>query len=206
MGERERMIRAGGKVARERERKKRRKRVKRGEKKRQWEISWERYNEASKRSNWTILSLSLIPHDFFSLFFLSSSDCVAFSFCCLTQDLFKRPDFFFFFPSDLSSKLVCQTFRLFVELYYHSTTVYYSLAPFFTIIKRLVWGSIRTFTTNSQPVYTWTLPTAFPILELLRTGETDGTHKPRWQPLGYLSRKLRNKSILLQRLPYFFTA
>lgn len=23
-------------------------------------------------------------------------------------------------------------------------------------------------------------------------------HKPRWQPLGYLSRKLRNKSILLQ--------
>lgn len=35
-------------------------------------------------------------------------------------------------------------------------------------------------------------------VEVLRTGETDGTHKPRWQPLGYLSRKLRNKSILLQ--------
>lgn len=133
---------------------------------------------------------------FFSLFF--SSDCVAIFLFVVSQDLFKRSVvFFFFFPSDLSSKLVCQTFRLFVELYYHSTTVY-SLAPFFTIIKRLVWGSIRTFTTYSQPVYTWTLPTAFPILELLRTGETDMVHKPRWQPLGYLSRKLRNKSILLQ--------
>lgn len=29
-------------------------------------------------------------------------------------------------------------------------------------------------------------------------GRTDMVHKPRWQPLGYLSRKLRNKSILLQ--------
>lgn len=148
------------------------------------------YNEASKKIK---LNKSLLL--FFFLFFLLPI-VSPFPFSVFTSNLFTT-----IFNRTLQASSYCQTFRLFVELYYHSTTVY-SLAPFFTIIKRLVWGSIRTFTTYSQPVYTWTLPTAFPILE---QGERM-VHNPRcgsrWD--------IRAASYVINRfssrLSFFFTA
>lgn len=163
------------------------------------EISWERYNEASKRSSWTILSLSLIPWFFFLFFF-----CLLFWLCrnfpfAVSQDLFKRLLSFLFFSKRSLKQARMSNFSPFCRalLPFH-----YCLLLTGTFLhyyqEALVWGSIRTFTTYSQPVYTWTLPTAFPIESKYFERAKRMVHKPRWQPLGYLSRKLRNKSILLQ--------
>lgn len=125
-----------------------------------------------------------------------------FSFCCLTQDLFKRPVLFFSKRSLKQARM--SNFSPFCRalLPFH----YCLLTGTFLHYYQEARVGIDTFTTYSQPVYTWTLPTAFPILKLLRTGETDMVHisldGSRWDiwAASYVINRFSS------RLPYFFTA
>lgn len=150
-------------------------------------------------TSWTILSLSLSPWFFFSLFF-SLLTVSHFSFA-VSQDLFKRPVvlfiFLFFFSKRSLKQARMSNFSPFCR----------ALLPFhYCLLTGTFLHYYQEARVGIDTYVYYLLATCLYLNSSDRLPDTRTTSNGRngwyislrWQPLGYLSRKLRNKSILLQ--------